>query len=53
MEVLYCFTIAIGLPADASDYTMKTKGRQLQRACKTRRLLREATLRAKSDILGV
>jgi len=53
MEVLYCFTIAIGLPGDASDYTMKTKGRQLQRVCKTRRLLRETTVRAKSDILRV
>jgi len=53
MEVLYCFTVAVGLLGDASDHTMKTKGRQLQRACKTRCLLREAVVRARSDILGV
>jgi len=53
MEVLYCLTVAIGVPGHTSDNTMKTKGRQLQCACKTRWLLREATLRARSDILGV
>jgi len=29
MEVFYCFTIAIGLPGDASDYN-EDKGLQLQ-----------------------
>jgi len=32
--------------------TMKTKGRQLQRACKTRWLSSEATVRAMSEILA-
>jgi len=41
MEVLYYFTVASGLPGDASDYTMKANGQQLQRACKTRWLLSE------------
>jgi len=30
MEVLYCFTVAIGLPGDASDYNEDKSG-QLQR----------------------
>jgi len=51
IEVLSCFTVTISLPNDASDNcTMKTEGRQLQRACKTRWLWSEAT---KSEILGV
>ena len=33
--------------------TMKTEGRQLQRACKTRLLWTEATVRARSEILGI
>jgi len=52
MEVLYCFTVAIGLPGDASGYH-EDKCRQLQRACKTRWLLSEATVRARSEVLGV
>jgi len=52
MEVLYYFTVAIGLPGDASDYTMKANGRQLQRACKTWWLLSEATVRARSESLA-
>jgi len=57
MEVFYCFTVAIGLAADASDDIQdgscsavaavgSCSGRQLQRACKTRWLSREATVRA-------
>jgi len=54
MEMLCCFTVAIGLPGDASDYcTMKAKDRQLQRACKTRWLSSEATVRARSEIWGI
>ena len=33
--------------------TMKTKGRQLQRACKTRWLLSELTVRARCEILAI
>jgi len=33
--------------------TMKTKGRQLQRACKTRWLSSESTVRARSGILAI
>jgi len=33
--------------------TMKTKGQQLQRACKARWLSSEATLRARSEVLGI
>jgi len=54
MEVFYCFTVAIGLPGDASDYCkMKTKDLQLQRACKARWLSSEATVRARSEILAI
>ena len=51
MEVLYCFTVAIGLPGDASDY--KTIGQQLQCACKSRCLSSEATVRVRNKILGI
>jgi len=51
IEVLFYFTVTITLPNDASDYcAMKTKGRQLQRACKTRWLSSEPT---GSEILGI
>ena len=54
MEVLYCFTDAIGLPAVMHQTTMKAEGRQLQRACKTIRWLSsEATVRARSEILAI
>jgi len=33
--------------------TMKTKGQYLQRACKTRWLSSEATVRARSEILAI
>jgi len=52
MEVLYCFTVAIGLPGDVSDYN-EDKGRQLQRAYKTRWLSSEAAVRARSEILTI
>ena len=48
MKVFYYFTVAIGLPY-MHQTTMKTKGRQLQRACKARRLSSEATARAEWD----
>jgi len=50
MEVFYCFTVAIGLPGDASDYCRRKKDRQLQRACKQRWLSSEATVRATVEV---
>ena len=50
MEVFYCFTVAIGLPGDASDYCRTKKDRQLQRACKQRWLSSEATVRATVEV---
>ena len=51
MEVFFCFTMVIGLPADAST-TLMTKGRQLQRAFKTRWLSSEAAVRARCEVLA-
>jgi len=45
VEVFYCFTVSIGSLAMYQN-TMKTKGRQLHRACKTKWLSSEATMRA-------
>jgi len=50
MEVFYCFDVAIGFPWRCIK--LKTKRRQLQRACKTRWLSSEATVRARSEILA-
>jgi len=50
--VFYCFTVAIGLPGDVSDYN-EDKGWQLQRACKTRWLSSKATVRASSEVLAI
>ena len=49
-----CFTVSPSRPACLALHqtTMKTKSRQLQRACKTRWLSSEATVRAWSEILG-
>ena len=52
MEVLCCFTVAIGLLA-MPQTTMKTKGRQLQRVRKTRWLSSEATVRVGSENLAI
>ena len=53
MEVFYCFTVAIGLTRDASNYCTRTTGRQLQRAFKTRWLSSEAAVRIRSEILAI
>jgi len=55
MQLWKCFTVSplrsACLPMHQT--TMKTKGRQLQRACKTRWLSSEATVRARSGILAI
>jgi len=51
IKVLYCFTVASGLPGYASDYNEDIKGRRLQRACNARWLSSEAIVRARSEIL--
>jgi len=54
MVVLYCFTAAIVLPGGASDHNdEKSTVAGLQRACKTRWLSSEATVRARSEILAL
>jgi len=55
MEEFYCFTDAIGFLASGNaSTTMKTKGRRLQRACKSRWLSNEAAVRAaRSAILRI
>jgi len=50
MEVLYCFTFAIDF---MHQTTVKTKGLQLRRACKTRWVSSEATVRTRSAILSI
>jgi len=50
MEVFSCFTFAIDF---MHQTTMKTKGLQLQRACKTRWVSNEATVRTRSAILSI
>jgi len=55
MQVSKCFTVSPLRSACLGMHqtTMKTKGWQLQRACKTRWLTSEATMRARSDILAI
>ena len=52
MQLWKCFTVSPFRSACLAMHqtTMKTKGRQLQRACKTRWLSSEATVRARSEI---
>ena len=55
MQLWKCFTVS---PLQSSclamhQTTMKTKGRQLQRACKTRRLSSEATVKGTSQIMAI
>jgi len=54
MQLWMCFTVWPFRPACLAMHqtTMKTKGRQLQRACKTRWLSSEAIVRATSEILA-
>jgi len=54
MQLWKCFTVSLFRSAFLAMHqtTMKTKGRQLQCACITRWLSREATLRARSEILA-
>ena len=55
IEVFHCFTVSPLRSAcpGVHQTTMKTKGRQLQRACKKRWLSSEATLRGRNEILVV
>jgi len=55
MEVFYSFTVAIGLPGDASDYNedKRLAVADLQRACKISWLSSEATMRTRSEILTI
>jgi len=49
MQLWKFFTVSLAM----HQTTMKTKGRQLQRACKTRWLSSVATLRARGEILAI
>jgi len=55
MQLRKCFTVSPLWLAYLEMYqtTMMTKGRQLQRACKTRWLSSEATVRGRSEILAI
>jgi len=54
MQLWKCFTVSPLRSACLAMHqtTMKTKGRQLQRSCKTRWLSNEATVRARSEIFS-
>jgi len=54
MQLWKCFTVSpLRSACLATKITMKTKGPQLQRACKPRWLSSEATVRARSEILAI
>jgi len=55
MQLWKCFTVSPLRSACLAMHqtTMKRKGRQLQRACKTTWLSSEATVRARSEILAI
>ena len=55
MQLWKCFTVSALRSACLAMHqtTMKTKGWQLQRACKTSLLSSEATVRARSEILAI
>ena len=52
VEVFYCFTAAIGLPVDASNYN-EDKMSAVAARMQTRWLSSEATVRARSEILVI
>jgi len=53
MQLWKCFLTLRLAGLAMHQTTMKTKGRQLQRACKTTWLSSEATIRARCEILGI
>ena len=56
MEVLYSFTVAIGLPGDATDYNEDKRPAVAGCSAHAKQggwVLSEATVRAKSEILGI
>jgi len=53
MQIWKCFLTLRLAGLAMHQTTMKTKGWQLQRACKTTWLSSEATLRARCEILGI
>jgi len=53
MEVFHCFTVAIGLVDDASNYNEDKRSAVAARAFKTRWLSSESTVRAGSEILAI
>ena len=52
MKILYCFTVVIGLPGDASDYN-EDKRSAVAASMQKRWLSSEATVRARSEILAI
>jgi len=55
LQLWNCFTVTLlrSVCLAMHQITTKTKGRQLQRACKVRWLSNEATVRARSEILAI